>query len=433
MEIFCEVGLLTPMNDFEALAAQIAFERFAREQPAVSATTRQVGDPLGTDLLGMHAAGGHLAALSGAECLWVIVARDSDFASQHGRRSRGSGWPLSCSAEGWRRRDGSRRAAGPPRIRVDPYDNLPSARPSIRDRTGQDGWGVESAATARTGAARLSYVEELRFTANVRSAAVRAALAAVPRECFVGAGPWRVRSPMDLAEYWTTADADPRAVYHDVLIALDESRQINNGQPSLWAFLLDQLDVAAGEQVLHLGCGTAYYTAVMAELVGPKGKVTAIEIDASLAEKARVALERWSQITVSNADGASLSFEPADLMVASAGATHPLMSWLDALKPGGRLLFPMTASRRGRMLLVTREVEEIFAARFLCEVGFIDFRGARDPGTSRQLGAALARDWGQAVQSLRRDNHAKGRTCWLHGEGWCLSRRRPIATRSAAP
>jgi protein-L-isoaspartate(D-aspartate) O-methyltransferase len=276
------------------------------------------------------------------------------------------------------------------------------------------------------GAARLSYAEELRFTAHIRSATVRAAFAAVPRERFVGAGPWRVRSPMDLSEYWTTADADPRAVYHDVLIALDESRQINNGQPSLWAFLLDQLDIIAGEQVLHLGCGTGYYTAVLAELVGPGGKIRAIEIDAGLAEKARIALEPWPQTTVNNADGSNLSFEPADLIIASAGATHPLTSWLDALKPGGRLLFPMTASRRGGMLLVSRAVEESFAARFLCQVGFIDFSGARDPDTGRRLASALARDWGRAVQSLRCDNHAKDRTCWLHGEGWCLSRRYPL-------
>ena len=282
-------------------------------------------------------------------------------------------------------------------------------------------------------AARLSYAEELRFTAHVRSAALRAAFAAVPRERFVGAGPWRVRSPMDLSGYWTTTDADPRAVYHDILIALDESRQINNGQPSLWAFLLDQLDIAAGEQVLHLGCGTGYYTAVMAELVGPRGTVTAIEIDTGLAEKARIALEPWSYITVSNADGSNLSFEPADLIVASAGATHPLTSWLDALKPSGRLLFPMTANRRGGMLLVTREVEESFAAHFLCQVGFIDFSGARDPATSRRLATALARDRGEEIQSLRRDSHAKDRTCWLHGKGWCLSRRPPVLTKSAAP
>jgi protein-L-isoaspartate(D-aspartate) O-methyltransferase len=218
-------------------------------------------------------------------------------------------------------------------------------------------------------AARLSYAEELHFTAHICSPAVCAAFAAVPRERFVGVGPWRIRSPMDhLSEYWTTADADPRAVYHDVLIALDETRQINNGQPSLWAYLLDQLGIAAGEQVLHLGCGTGYYTAVVAELAGPTGKITAVEIDAGLAEKARIALEPWSQITVSNADGSNLSFEPADLIIASAGATHPVTAWLDALKPGGRLLFPMTATQRGAMLLVTREAEDSFAACFLCLV-----------------------------------------------------------------
>ena len=282
-------------------------------------------------------------------------------------------------------------------------------------------------------AARRSYAEELRCTAHVRAPALVAALATVPRERFVGAGPWRVRSPMDMADYWTTEDADPRSVYHDVLIALDEARGINNGQPSLWAFLLDQLDIAAGERVVHLGCGTGYYTAVVAELVGPTGEITAIEIHSRLAGQARAALAPWPQVTVSNADGASMVFEPADLIIASAGATHPLRSWLDALKPGGRLMFPMTATRRGGMLLVTREAEDGFSARFLCQVGFIDFSGARDSKISHRLGAALARDWGRAVQSLRRDQHEKGRTCWLHGEGWCLSRWPAAAVRSPAP
>src|SRR5437667_501392 len=70
--------------------------------------------------------------------------------------------------------------------------------------------------------ARHRFAEELRYTARVRSSNVVAAFATVPRERFVGPGPWRIKSPMSLAEYWTTGDADPRHVYHDVLIALDE-------------------------------------------------------------------------------------------------------------------------------------------------------------------------------------------------------------------
>jgi protein-L-isoaspartate(D-aspartate) O-methyltransferase len=182
------------------------------------------------------------------------------------------------------------------------------------------------------------------------------AFATVPREQFVGPGPWRIKSPMDLAEYWTTDDDDPSHVYHDVLIALDESRGINNGQPSLWVYLFDHLDLMPGEQVLHLGCGTGYYTAIVAELVGLAGRVTAVEIDATLAQRARAALVNWPQVRVIEADGARNSFEPVDAILASAGATHPPLSWLEALRPEGRLLFPMTTlgDGPGAMLLVNR-------------------------------------------------------------------------------
>jgi len=275
--------------------------------------------------------------------------------------------------------------------------------------------------------ARHWYAAELRFTARVSSPAVVDAFATVPRERFVGPGPWRILSPLVSGEYWTTTDADPRHVYHDVLIALDEARGINNGGPSLWAGLFDHLDIVPGEQILHLGCGTGYYTAIAADLVGSAGKVTAVEIDAALAQKARVALAVWRQVEVRHTDGARASFDPVDLIIASAGATHPLQSWLDALKPGGRLLFPMTTGQSGpgAMLLVTRLAEDRFVARFLGDrVAFIDFKGARSQDMSRRLAAALDRDWGVAVKSLRRDGHTRDKTCWLHGKGWCLSRRR---------
>jgi protein-L-isoaspartate(D-aspartate) O-methyltransferase len=232
---------------------------------------------------------------------------------------------------------------------------------------------------------------------------------------------------MNMREYWTTEDADPRHVYHDVLIALDEARGINNGQPSLWALLFDELDIGANDAVLHLGCGTGYYTAIAAQLTGPASKITAVEIDADLAERARVALKPWPQVTVSNVDGARAKFDAVDVIIASAGATHPLSSWLDALNPCGRLMFPMTTTREGpgAMLLVVRQGDEAFAARFIHRVGFIPFQGARNQGASQRLAAALRRDWGAGVRSLRRDQHPKTETCWLHAKNWCLSRALP--------
>jgi protein-L-isoaspartate(D-aspartate) O-methyltransferase len=271
---------------------------------------------------------------------------------------------------------------------------------------------------------RRFYAEELRFTTGMRSARLQAAFATVPRERFVGDGPWRVKSLWNLADYWTTEDADPQNVYHNVLIALDEKLGLNNGQPSLWAFLLDKIGVAAGEQVLHLGSGTGYYTAILAELAGAEGSVTAVEIEPSIAARARTALAPWPQVALVHGDGAGGPFSPVDVIVASAGATHPLPIWIDALKPGGRLLFPMTVTRGpGGMLLVTRHDGGEFGAQFLCAAAFYEFSGARDADVSSRLEQALTRDRGTGVKSLRRDPHPEEETCWLHGDGWCLSRR----------
>ena len=272
-------------------------------------------------------------------------------------------------------------------------------------------------------AARRCYAEELRFVTHMTSPALLEAFATVPRERLVGPGPWRILSPRG---YWTTEEADPRNVYHNVLISLDEAKCLNNGQPSLWALHLDRLGVCLNDHVLHLGCGTGYYTAILAEMAGQNGDITAVEIDAGVAERARAALTPWRQIAVVHADGSRGPFEPVDVIVASAGATHPLQAWLAALKPGGRLLFPLTPEEgSGAMAYVTRKTEDSFAARLMFGVQFIPIAGARDPGVSRQLAEALNRDAGGTVKSLRCDLHDNEEMCWLHGDGWCFSIREP--------
>ena len=219
--------------------------------------------------------------------------------------------------------------------------------------------------------ARRWFADELRFVARIEDQNVVDAFAAGPRERFVGPGPLRMLSQWNLNDYWTPLDSGLRSVYHDVLIAYDEKRRLNNGQPSLWAFVFDKLRVARGERVVHLGCGMGYYSAVLAELVGPTGKISAIEIDEPLAERARAALALWPQVTVINGDGATVSLGESDVVVASAGATHPLPAWLECLSAKGRLVFPMTTTNAGGgMLLVKRRRRDEFEARFLCGVLF---------------------------------------------------------------
>jgi protein-L-isoaspartate(D-aspartate) O-methyltransferase len=269
--------------------------------------------------------------------------------------------------------------------------------------------------------ARRFYAEELCRINHISSPAILAAFSTVPRERFAGPGPWMIQTG---GSQFFTESADPRNVYRDALIVLDAAKHLNNGQPSLWAYHLSLLDIRPGDRILHLGCGAGYYSAILAELTGSQGSVVAVEIDEALAARARVALEPWPQVTVANADGAQGPFDPADVIVVSAGATHPIPGWLAALRPEGKLLFPLTATRgAGTMAYVTRKSANLFAATLTGTVFFVDFEGARDPAVSDDLAKALKRDNGSSVRSLRRDAHEKDESCWLHGRDWCFSRR----------
>jgi protein-L-isoaspartate(D-aspartate) O-methyltransferase len=277
--------------------------------------------------------------------------------------------------------------------------------------------------------ARHCYAEELRFTARVGSRAVIDSFATVPRERFFGPGPWRILSPMAMAEYWTTEDADPRHLYHDVLIAIDEERRLNNGQPSLWARMYDQLELRHGSHVVHVGAGTGYYSAILAEIVGRAGRVTAIEIDPVLAARASENLAAaWPQATVVTADGFAFRPDrPADTIVVNAGVTHFSSVWLDTLgAENGRLLVPLTNTERwGCFLLITRQAGDPYrySARFVGRVGIISCVGGRDPAAEERLNAALASAKGDftTIRSLRRPPDEPDHTCWLAGEGWWLS------------
>jgi protein-L-isoaspartate(D-aspartate) O-methyltransferase len=265
----------------------------------------------------------------------------------------------------------------------------------------------------------------------VRSTEVVETFATVPREHFAGPGPWRILSPMRGPDYWTTDDANPRRLCHDVLVAIDEQRRLNNGQPSLWAALFDQLGLKPGDRMIHVGVRLGYYSALHATLVGSSGNVTAIEIDPSLAERARVNLaSAWPQAKVIAADGfAFQAGEPVDAIVVNAGVSHLALPWVDALKAdGGRLLVPLTnANLWGAFLIVVRRGAR-YSVRLASRVGIIACAGGREAEAEARLTAALARSDYTAVKSLRRPPDEPDHTCWLLGEGWWLSTAPPDET-----
>ena len=143
--------------------------------------------------------------------------------------------------------------------------------------------------------------------------------------------------------YVETPSADPVYLYTDDLVGIIPERHLNNGQPSLHATLIARAAPQAGEHVVHIGVGVGYYTAILAELVGTAGAVTAIEFDQSLAERAASNFSGKSNVTVVQGDGAVVDFAAADVIYVNAGATRPAELWLDRLKEGGRLILPLTS------------------------------------------------------------------------------------------
>src|ERR1700723_1906802 len=192
---------------------------------------------------------------------------------------------------------------------------------------------------------RRFYSEELRIVAGLESPDLVSAFARVPRERYLAAPPWKFSSGNSLqkSSYRTTSSVCD--LYHDVFVALRSEKFLNNGQPSMIARLIAALKLSPGKRVFHCGCGTGYYTAIMAEVVGSQGSVVAAEIDSTLAEVAVTNLVSYDHVKVLNRDGADVDPAPCDAILINAGVTHPHSAWLDGLSEGGVLVLPLSVGR----------------------------------------------------------------------------------------
>jgi protein-L-isoaspartate(D-aspartate) O-methyltransferase len=270
---------------------------------------------------------------------------------------------------------------------------------------------------------RAAYAKAVVARYGADDPGVEAAFGKVPREAFLGPPPWSCGAGGPLT--WSRT-SQPEDLYQDVLVALDRAKGINNGQPSLHALCIATLHLSRTDHVLHIGAGTGYYTAILAELAG---SVAAFEIETALAAQAVSNLAPWPNVTVHAESATGRPLPEADAIYVSAGATHPDPFWLNALRDGGRLLFPLTGNdRSGGMLLVTR-VGHAFAARFVSECGFIDCAGLRDPVTATRLTEVFEAGGKAQVRSLTRQP-PRGATTWFAGDGWYLSTDPPAFGRA---
>jgi protein-L-isoaspartate(D-aspartate) O-methyltransferase len=275
--------------------------------------------------------------------------------------------------------------------------------------------------------ARRWFAEDLRVSSPVvHNPSIIAAFAKVPREQYLGDGPWRIHSRLKVGTVHTSLSTDLREIYHDVLVVLDEKRGINSGQPSLWAFVFDQLNIAPGQTVLQVGAGVGYFTAILAELTGSDGRVIAYEIDEDLARRARSNLARYRHVEVVSGDATQAVDLPGlDIVIAFAGVTHVPERWLSNLSDAGRMALPFTGEDQWGFMMLLERAGDTFPIRSLLPCGFYHCVGARRSDEEQALTAVLKAERGEVAdlsQYHRGRSDDRIEDAWLVTDAYWISK-----------
>lgn len=164
---------------------------------------------------------------------------------------------------------------------------------------------------------------------------VMQAMATVPREKFV---------PQHLQV--NAFDNGPLPIGHGQTIS----------QPYIVALMSDLLDLKPQHNVLEIGTGSGYQTAILAQLCE---KVFSVERIAELSMQAveRFELLEYKNIETRIGDGYQgwPEHAPYDGIIVTAAATHIPPALIDQLKPGGRLVIPVSASYFGQSLMLVKK------------------------------------------------------------------------------
>lgn len=121
-----------------------------------------------------------------------------------------------------------------------------------------------------------------------------------------------------------------------------------NSQPTTVRWMLEWLDPQPGDKVLDVGSGSGWTTALLAHLVGPKGRVYAVEL---VPELVRLGAHNAKWAGVKNARFFEAGevfglpdFAPYNRILVSAAAPEVPNELLQQLQIGGRLVIPVRSS-----------------------------------------------------------------------------------------
>lgn len=212
-------------------------------------------------------------------------------------------------------------------------------------------------------ALRNRMVDGLIKNQVVQSAAVEAALRAVPRHLFA---PWLPLEDAYANQAWIIPESTPEA-------------PATISQPTSVGLMLESFDLKPGQKVLEIGAGTGYNAALMAHIVGAAGRIVSIDIEDHLVQAARTRLADLAHVQVIHGDGGAgfTPHAPYDRIVATVGAWDLPPAWREQLTPDGRLVIPLHlfGEPQNHILVSFRRAAALLVGRGLCGLDMVLMRG----------------------------------------------------------
>lgn len=147
-------------------------------------------------------------------------------------------------------------------------------------------------------------------------------------------------------------------------------------QPLVVAFMLELLDPKEGNNILDVGSGSGWTTALLAYIVGDKGRVTAIEIIDELCKKGRENISKFGFIKKNiiefHCQSAKNGFEqnaPYDRILASASVDEIPAEFKNQLAIGGKMVLPV----RNEIWYLERKSADNFLVEKFAGFSFVPF------------------------------------------------------------
>lgn len=134
--------------------------------------------------------------------------------------------------------------------------------------------------------------------------------------------------------------------YIDQALPIGEGQTIS--QPMVVAFMLELLQPKKGDKIMDVGAGSGWQTALLAEIVGDKGQINAIEVIPQLLRQAKKNLRKYGFKNIKffrqNARGSLPEKAPFDGIIAGASGEEVPSTWKEQLKINGRIVAPIGTS-----------------------------------------------------------------------------------------